>query len=792
MKNLILSLAMLLVVTVTFGQKTYKGKVVDSKKQPITYADVIAFKTSDKKLITGVITDDNGNFELKITEEKPLYLEVRFIGFETQKITPTKTDLGTITLKEQSTKLDEVVVTARKKLIKQKVDRLVFNAENSVASSGGSALDVLKATPSVQVSDNGVNIVGKSSVRVLVNDRIVQLSGEELVSYLSSFASDDIKNIEVITTPPAKYEAEGNGGLINIVLKKQKENSWSNQIRTSYIQTTYPAFKLGNTFNYNHKKWQVLASVDAKTGHEQQQIATLLYYPNQTWKDTIVNKGARDYFSAKLGVDYQISPKASVGFLYSGSYRKPDSKSHSNTMIFDANNKLGEIKNNGFTDQNNQNNSLNVHYLQKLDALGKSMSVDLDYFNYQNDKSREFTSERIGNKTAFQKSNNTGNQNIKNYSVKIDFTHPSKFANFSYGGKITQTKTDNKIKFYDLTNGNPVFDTQKSNIFEYTENIQALYVDMAKNFSPKWQMKLGLRSEFTQTKGYSKNLNQTDTKSYMKLFPTVYFNYMKDRNNIFNLSYSRHIDRPSFYRLNPFKFYMNSNSYVEGNPNLQPDFDNTLTFKYIYKGRYITKLYYAYVTDIGEQVSEINVAKNQQYYTFENVGNETSYGVVQTILYSPFKWWNTTNMFAGFYKGTKIGQNIDLGTDKTFNGWQFQAYSNQSFLLNTDGTIQAEATIFAQTQTNDFIFKIDPAWFLNLGLKMQFLDKKLQVTARVNDIFKTSRPNATTYTNGVKQVYNNYNDNRYFTFGLTYKFGNEKIRVRERGFGNKEELNRAR
>ncbi|MBS9768292.1 MAG: TonB-dependent receptor [Flavobacteriaceae bacterium] len=790
MRNVILSLAMLLGVAVAFGQDIYTGKVVDSKKQPIAYADVIAFKTSDKKLITGVITDDNGSFELKVTKESPLYLEVRFVGFETQKITPTKTDLGTITLKEQSTKLDEVVVTARKKLIKQKVDRLVFNVENSVASTGGSALDVLKATPSVQVNDNGVSIVGKSSVRVLVNDRIVQLSNEELVSYLSSFASDDIKNIEVITTPPAKYEAEGNGGLINIILKKPKENSWSNQIRASYIQKTYPAFKLGNTFNYSHKKWKVLASLDAKKGYSEYFNHSRIYYPTGLWNDTLIVKNKRDYLSAKFGVDYELNSKASIGVLFLGNYLKPNEESVNKSYIFGTNNQIvGKINTDGFTDKKTNSNSLNIHYLQKLDTLGKKMSVDVDYFNYTSDQNRNFTSKRTGNQTAFQKSNNIGNQNITNYSAKIDFQHPTKFGNFSYGGKITQTKTDNEVKFFDLTNGNPIFDTKNSNIFEYTENIQALYVDMAKNFSQKWQGKVGVRMENTQTKGYSKELNKTNTRKYLKFFPTFYLNYIKNQNNIFNVSYSKRLIRPSFFRLNPFRFYTSSNSYVVGNPYLEPIFSDNIELKYIYKSKYITELFFVLQEGVTGQIMTAN--NSIQVHRFENVGNAKVYGLKQTILFNPFKWWNTTNLFAIYNADMDLYKDLNF-TSKVFGGWNYQFYTNHIFLLNQEGTLQAEATFFANSKGYGLLYEAKPFCSLDLGLKMQFLDRKLQVTAKLNDVFNSSAPDVIACTNNIKERYYNNWDNRYFTLGLTYKFGNKKIRVRERNLGNKDELNRAK
>lgn len=790
MRNVFLNFLVLMFSTVVFSQSvTYKGKIVDERQTPISYADVLAMDDNNS-IIEGVITDNNGDFKLEIVNNASVdHIEISFIGFETQIIKPNTFELGTIVLKEEATELKEIVIVARKRMIDQKVDRLVFNVENSVSSSNGSALDLLKVTPSVQVNNNSINIIGKSGARVLINDRIVQLSGEELASYLNSFSSDDIKNIEVITTPPAKYEAEGNGGLINIVLKKPKENSWNNQIRASYVQTTYPAIKLGNTFNYSHQKWKVFASLDGKKGNEQSLAKMNIHYPDQVWRDTIKTKHSVDYVSGKLGVDYQINERSVIGLFYSGEYKKPNSIENSTTYITsDSNILLGKIVNNGNMKQKNVNNILNVHYSQKLDTLGREMFIDLDYFNYKNTKDREFTSEQLGNHTSFQMTNNTGVQNIENYSAKVDFQHPTKFANFSYGGKIARTKTNNDVNFYDLSNGSPVFSQNKSNVFKYIEDIQALYLDISKNFSESLQAKLGLRSEFTQTEGISKNLSQVDRKKYVQLFPTLYLSYTKDRNNMFNLSLNRRISRPSFSRLNPFKFYTNANSYVEGNPSLQPSFSNEIRFKYIYKRAFITELFYSYIQDVASQVPRINVSKNQQYYTFQNVGNLQIFGATQTILYNPFSWWNTTNIISGFYQNTKTS--IDVGTNRIFNGWKLQLYSNQVFSLNQDKTFLLESSFTAQSRGHEFLFETSPAWKLDLGLRMKFMDKKLQLTARLNDVFKTSSPDFTTYTNGIKQVYNTYNDNRYFTLGLSYNFGNDKIRVKEKELGNEDEVKR--
>ncbi|MDO4230389.1 MAG: TonB-dependent receptor, partial [Capnocytophaga sp.] len=706
---------------VSWGQTTiYKGKVIDTTQKPIPYANIIAIKTSNETFIRGVITDDNGFFQLEIQPENTFYIEINSLGYNKVVIHPTETDLGTITLTKRVIELEEFVVVGEKKIIEQKVDRLVFNVEHSMVANNGSAIDVLKTTPGVQLNDDNINIVGKSSVRVLINDRIVQFSGEELINYLKGIASDNIKNIEVITTPPAKYEAEGNGGLINIVLKKSEKNTWNNQIRSSYIQKSYPAIQLGNTFNYSYNRWEALASVDVRKGHSRYKSDSFIHYPIELWENLSTTKSSEDYLSVRLGADYQLTPKSNMGFLYSGYYYTPNAKEGGNTSIFDTNNReIGKIENDGATKEVGKQNSFNVHFVQKLDTLGRSISIDLDYFNYNNDRNREFTSDRTGNRTLFQKSNNIGIQKIVNYSTKIDFEHPIKWANFTYGGKITQTKTDNEVNFFDLTNGTPILDAQKSNVFEYTENIQALYADMAKDLGEKWKVKLGLRVENTQTKGFSKKMNQVNTQKYLRFFPTIYLNYVKNQNNIFNLSYSKRIGRPSFSQLNPFRFYLNANSYVTGNPYLQPSISNYLEFKYVFKNNLITDIFLEKSNGASSQVSSLDVVNNIQVYIFENIGSDYTYGLRQTILYNPFNWWNTTNMFAFYYFGMDINRNLNFES-KINNGWVCQFYTNQVFSLNQKKTIQAEVTFFASSKSFRLFDVLDPYYKLDIGFRMQF------------------------------------------------------------------------
>ncbi|TVZ26149.1 outer membrane receptor protein involved in Fe transport [Gillisia sp. Hel_I_86] len=784
----ITTLLMAFICSISFGQD-FTGKIIDKQNLPISFANIIAKDKADNSLITGVISDENGDFSIDLNNEN-FYLEISFVGFATKKIYPIEPTIGNIVLEEEGQQLQGVMITARKKLIQQKVDRLVFNVENTVAGTGGTALDALKATPSVNVDTDNLAIVGKGSVRVMVNDRIVQLSGNELSAYLSTIASDDIKSIEVITTPPSKYDAEGNSGLINIVLKKSKENSWNNQLRTSYTQATYPLFNFGNTFNYNKDKVNLIASLNGTKGNTARFDQYDIVYPSASTETNLDVKNKENMISGRLGLDYNVTDNATVGILYTGSFENKSINDDGRTLINDGNGTF--TINQGNAERTNKNHSINAHYIQKLDTLGRKLSIDIDYFNFNNSFDRNFSNEQfITNPSFFEAENNT-NQDIKNYSGKIDMEHPSEWANFSYGVKTTLTKTDSDVNFLNMTTGIPVFDPTQSNEFIYSENINAIYADMSKPLGEKWQTKIGLRFENTQTKGVSKTNDQTDTNSYNKLFPSVFVGYNPNSENMFNLSYSKRIQRPSFERLNPFRFYISPISYQEGNPFLQPQISDNLEVTHTYKGKLISKAFVSYVDDGSFNIIEAEDGDQQRIViTFDNFYTAYNYGLTETFIYNPTKWWNTMTQATLSKMDTRYKDGFDLDA-KLLSGWNFQLYNRNTFHLNKAKTVQAETTLIYASPQKLMYFSVSEMVSLDLGLKFSLLDKKLNCTVAVNDILKRKATSVNTKTNGIDQTYLNYFDTQNVKISLNYSFGNKKIKVEQRNSGNEEEQNRAK
>lgn len=774
------------------AQHTIIGKIVDENNQPLEF--VVVTVIQNDSTIKEDVAKDGGLFSLNLPTGN-FALQVIYFGkvILNQALTVSvDTNLGELKATVGSLTLGEFVFEDTKNLIERKVDRLVFNVENTVAASGGDALDLLKVTPGLKVQNNQISMVGKSNMLVMINDRVVQLSGDDLINFLKSISADDIKNIEVITTPPAKYEAEGNSGLINISYKSGRKNSWSNSTRTTYTQTTYPAISLGNSFNYNKNKLALSTSIDAKKGSEVQIITLNIFYPNETWSGINNSKNAKDFVSGRLSVDYAISEKSSIGFQYLGNKGILNNEGINIIDIYNSNSMLNtQIRTPGINNRENNNNSGNVHFLQTIDTNGRKLSVDLDYFNYNEKQNRVFTSNVLSPNEIILNSlsaNNISDQKIENYSAKIDVEHPFKWVQITYGAKTTFTNTNSLVEYYDISNGTPIFDPLQSDVFNYKENTQAIYADAAKSFGKKWQTKLGARVENSQTEGLSESLNATNKNDYTKLFPSAFILYNWNDSNSININYSKRIQRPDFRALNPFRWYFNSTSYAVGNPFLQPSFSDNIELTHTYKQKLITTLFVSIRTNGYSQVPIINVTDKQQAYMRLNYFTEYVYGLSESYIFIKYSWWESYNQATIFYNDYKI--NHTLINTSPLNGTNIQFATNNRFKLNKKKTIFGELNFAHSLPIITLIYEVASSSSLDLAIKVNFMNDKLQCSFTVNDILRTSAPDATTYTNGIKQIYNTYSDNRYFKIGLNYSFGNNKINSEKRNVSNEEELNR--
>jgi len=784
-------LIFLLLPLFCLAQSTLKGKVASESKS-LEWAE-ISILNKEGKIVDGTTTKEDGSFEINL-KNGSYKIEISLLGFadyEKEISLEKNTDLGTIVLKENETKLVEVVIQSKKKTIEQKTDRLVYNLENNVTTTGGDALSAINTAPGVVVKNDVITILGKGTSRVMIDGRLIELTGEELNNFLKSISAADIKNIEVISNPPAKYEADGTGGLINIIMKKGVRDSWKNSTTVSYDQNKYGIYTLRDNFFYSKNKFRFSASVNGKTGYKNATENLDMYFPDGLSKMNAETKVKNENFSGKLALDYDLSDRTTIGFQFMNDRNNPDFGSDIKIEKYNTQNELQNVTlNKSFTDKGSKNQTYNAHLITKIDSLNRKLSFDVDYFNYNSKFDRDFIANNYNPDMEFidinQSGRNISNQDIDNWSFKADMEHPFETFNLSYGGKMSFTNSISDVVFYNTITGTPELDPSQSNRFKYTENNQAIYINGDKKINEKWNLQAGLRLENTQTNGFSETMNQENVNDYLKLFPTFYASYKKNDNNTFSLNYGKRINRPRFDLLNPFRVYINSNSYSEGNPFLKPSFSDNFELAHSYKEVLRTSVFVNAVTNGYGVVFTSNPETNTQIVTRENYFKGLNYGLGESYSASFADWWQSENTLYFLGSETKFIKDINATPS---NSLQIDFTTNNTFVLGKNTKLQIDFNYSSPFKNG--LYEIGYASSFDIGFKQDLLNKTLQIAFLANDIFNTSYlKDFTSVVNGVKQVYSQNESNRFVRLSVIYNFGNKKINVKERNFGNQEERKR--
>lgn len=793
MKKIIITLSFIY-SSLLFSQVKIDGKVQDQNYNNVQLAEIIILN-KDSIAIKSELTNTNGEFFLSV-EKGSYLLQVRQMG---SVIHNQKLDLlddfhiGTIKVFKNKEQLKEVVINKQKKLIEKKIDRLVFNVENSIVGSGGDAFDALKAMPSLIVGENSISIIGKSTVSVMIDDRLIQLSGDDLSNLLRSIPSENISKIEAITTPPAKYEAQGNSGLINIVLKKAKKNFFNGNIKTSYAQAKYVTENIGGGVNYQKNKLTVISNFDYTSGI----IAPLqkydYFYPNYTWRENYNVKNTRHNYTGRIALDYKITEATVIGVEYNGILNTSDIKSKNESKIYNSTTNIldSTIVTSSIKDIERKTNSLNFHGVTKLDTIGKKISFDLDYFQYQNSMNNNFTTNTLNEDlkpTSTFSAINNGLQTIKIYSSKFDISLPLKWINFSVGGKLSFTKNNNATLFYDIDADQLILDLQKSNHFLYEENNNAVYASVNKELSKKWSIQFGLRLENTTTKSTLLMDQKSSYKNnYTELFPSFYLTYNTDSEATLSFTYSRRIERPSYNLLNPFRIYSTSTNYTEGNPYLSPYFSNNFEVSCV-KGYFYHSVFFNYINKGIDQITFTHDNQNYQYTTPYNFITIKELGISENYTFSKVKGWQSNNGLTFFYNNnTSSLQN----TRKDIKGATVYFSSNNNFTLNSLKTFTAELNFTYQSNSLTNSYKTTSYYRFDTGIKKDFLNKKCQFSVAITDIFRTSAIKFRNTVNGIYQEKYDYPDTQKIRFSIIYKFG-KAIKEENRQFSNAEEQKRTK
>lgn len=778
-----------------------KGQV-KSELETITDCSVsllFAKSKGDTVIAQVKLTDSTGQFAFEVMGNGTYVVHFQHVNYMPVRSEPIQIDSSqkeivipvTVLISLKKT-LQGVVVKSIKPLLEHKVDRLVFNVSNSTFFQGGDALEALAKVPGINLS-SGISLVGKSSVRLMVDNKFLPFKGNDLLTYLKTLPADNIARIEIITNPPAKYEAEGNSGIIAIITKKNKQDGYNGNIRAGFSQAYYVKGDLNGTINYRKNKWNLFGNVYNGRGNSHPVEKLTNIYPYQEWHQVSTRKDRSDYTSYQAGADYQINKKSIIGIIYYGYTNLPTINEYNEVKVFQPQKFLPDsilVTQNTFG-TNLHSNSVNLNFATKIDSTGKKLDINVDYLGF-NKVQRQFATSNSYWTDGTQMRETLYNQSradlkVDVASAKVDFEWPLSWASLTFGGKWSSVSTNSGYLYENRVGGVFQKDTGKSNEFTYKENTEALYGSIDKQIG-KWEVQLGLRGEYTQTNGFSITTQKKTNRNYFQLFPTAYVQYVRNDKNVFSLSYGRRINRPGFSDLNPFRFYFNPYRYTEGNPFLQPSYNNNIEFSYTYKNKYYLSLYWQNETDYYDQVPFVNVSSNEFYFFMTNIGRSNSYGMNLSVPVQITKWWSNNlqlNMYAYAFKSDYfIERNIES---------RFTTYlsSYNQFKISSKKKISADCSFSYFFPRREGVNQIGNTINLNGGLRWTSQNNKFAFGVAAGDILFKSVPKVTINGDGFSSISDNRYDTRNIRLTITYRFGSNMVKAkRQRSIGIEDEKGR--
>ena len=785
---LITTLFLLINSSVIYAQANIHGVIMDNNK-PLANANVLLLRAKDSSLIKGLITSDKGTFSFETNSPEQLMVTATFIGYN-QIYTPgflinTNTDInmGDILLTKLNKELQAVTITTKKPWIEQRIDRMIINVKNSITSAGSTALDVLEKSPGVFVDrqNNNLSMGGKSGVVVMINGKINHMPMTALVQMLAGMNSDNIEKIELITTPPANFDAEGNAGFINIVLI----NNSAYGTNGSYSATA--GYGKGETtmasINFNHRQGNINISGDLSFSRIRMaqvfEIYRLINYNGKILESNSVNKrnALQRNYNGRLGFDFQASKKTVIGAEISA-YDNRWSMDAINENIIKINqvpDTVVKIINDEINYWSKYGGSVNLQHTFRQD---EKLNIEYDYDHYMdNNPNNYFNSyfDGSGNFLYYQKTNSGKITPITINVINADYS--KKLSNgfeINSGFKFSGYRFTNDVSVNRFLQNQWIIDKDLTAKYLLKEDISAVYSSLNISLNDKNNLKIGLRYEYTTSNLGTITVENIVDRKYGKLFPSFFFSHRFDDNNSINFSYSKRITRPTFRDLAPFVYFLDPNTFISGNSALQPSISNSISTAYSYKKYLLSVSYSEEKNFIASFQSRVNPATNKQYLTAENFPLLRTAAITLSLPFTVTSWWNMqNNINAQWQEVNAVYNNVALQIKQA----NYNIASTQTFTLPKNFYLELQGYYASAQLSGTYISK--PQGALNLGIQKKLTGNNGKLSFNVRDIFNTQitrfnvdLPAQNLISQGTLRFTNR-------TFSLTYSrnFGNNQIKA---------------
>lgn len=744
MKFSLLIIFQLAVILATQAQLAIKGTVLDKAKNPIPFANVALYNQSDSVLITGDVTDIQGKFNIPVKQGQ-YYLKITFLSYQDKTlsgITITDQDYqtGVLVLDEAEALLEAIVVQGEKSTMQLQLDKRVFNVGKDLTNISGSASDILNNVPSVNVDVEGnVSLRGSQNVRILIDGKPSGLTGISTADALRQVQANLIESVEVITNPSSRYDAEGEVGIINIILKKEFRKG----VNAAFtVNTGYPA-NHGGSFNVNFRREKVnfftSYGFNYREGPGNGSSYQLFTLPDTTFAYLQDNQRVRGGTSHNFigGMDYFINSKSTLtgSFIY----RRSDGLNTAQVEFRDLdseNQVMRSVIRNEREEEPENNAEVSLSFRKEFEQEGKLLTADVKWIeNVEREISSYDETDFSTNEITYQRANNTENE--RNVFLQADYVSPfSKKGKFETGMRSTLRVIDNDFLVEEQNESAewealPNFD----NSMIYTENIYAAYA-MVSNEKNRFSYQAGLRGELTDISIALKQASETSYQTYFNLFPSTHLSYQLKNENTLQLSYSYRLSRPRFRQLLPFSNFTNNRSLSTGNPNLRPEFTHSIEAAYLSNweaGSILSSVYYRKRSGVIEDITVVDSVGFNRNFPI-NLATENAYGIEFNFTWNPAKWIRYTAN-ANFYRAITAGEFEEQVFSRDTYTWTGRSIAQFTFFKKYD----FQTTFNYRAPQNTPQGKSLSLYSLDLALARDLFKGNGTLAFSVRDLFNTRR-----------------------------------------------------